>query len=53
MMDLFRHLRIHTATRPMQVKKTGTYIDKLKKVKEVKWESGTGEKEKKDHKSKR
>ena len=32
--DLFRHLRIHTATKPKQVKNTGTFIDKIKKVKD-------------------
>tara|TARA_B100001057_G_scaffold281618_1_gene281976 strand:- start:721 stop:900 length:180 start_codon:yes stop_codon:yes gene_type:complete len=32
MMDLFRHLRIHTKTKKTkEVKNTGTYIDKLKK----------------------
>ena len=30
--DLFRHLRIHTATKPKQVKNTGTVIDKIKKA---------------------
>ncbi len=31
MMDLFRHLRIHTKTKkPKQAKNTGTFIDKLK-----------------------
>ena len=48
--DLFRHLRIHTATKPKQVKNTGTFIDKIKKDKDKKWGSGTGEKGKKDRK---
>lgn len=34
MMDLFRHLRIHTKTKkPKEVKNTGTFIDKYSKEK--------------------